>query len=228
MVGQTFEQAHQAWYEASLRLREGRMSKAFEKRHVHRERLFLRNVWWPILLSFEHLYPQYEVRDAVNGTRCLDFAYLRPPFRICIKLAGHSDSTEKLSCCSIADNDWRQVHLLADLWIMIHFTYREIRDYPEQCQQTLSILFDRLFRERTTYVALTPSEKEIVRIAARAVRPITPSDVIRTLHICDKTARMALKALVDKELLQPAGGGIKRIRSYEPALDPQLLLYMVG
>jgi hypothetical protein len=37
---------------------------------------FLRSVWFPVMKNFNHLYPEWEVRDFHNGYRYLDLAYL--------------------------------------------------------------------------------------------------------------------------------------------------------
>lgn len=224
----SFDEAHQAWFAAIQRTREGKSKEMLEKGHAHGERLFLKHVWWPAFRSFDHLYPQYEVRDFADGIRYLDFAYLRPPFRICIEIDGFSYHVEKVSRTRFADNVIRQDHLVADFWLVLRFSYDDIKDNPRRCQQTLIGFIGRLFREPAMDLELTPIEKEVVRIAARSVKPITPADVHLSLQVCDKTARAALKALVEKRLLEPAGGGVQRVRSYKPALEAQLLLYMVG
>jgi len=228
MLTLPFEKAHEAWFDAALRTRTAKSRAALEKGHGHGERLFLRNVWWPAFGTFEHLHPQYEVRDFADGVRSLDFAYLRPPFRICIEVDGYAHHVEKVTRARFADNDLRQDHLVADFWVVLRFSYDDVKDNPTRCRQTLLGVFGRLFRDRAPNVVLTPNEKELVRLAARCVRPITPSEAAESLRVCDKTARAALKSLVEKRLLRPAGTGKERIRFYEPALEPQLLLYMLG
>ncbi|TLS53030.1 DNA-binding response regulator [Paenibacillus antri] len=216
----TFDSAHEAWFDAALRGLTRKARESLERGHGHGERRFLRDVWWPAVGSFEHLHPQYEVRDFEGNAIRIDFAYLRPPFRICIEV-------EENPCRSASEP--RAERLAADYWIVLRFPLADVLQDPLRCRRTLTGAFDRMFRDETTDPSrLSPGEKDILRLAARSVRPTKPSDVMRALQVSDKTARALLKSLVDKRLLRPAGTGSKRIRAYEPALEPLLLLYMVG
>ncbi len=180
------------------------------------QRQFLRDVWWPAFGSFEELHPQYELRDA-EGMPCrLDFAYLRPPFRMGVEVIGPS-----------AQGASRTDRLSADLWIVLRFSIDDVKEDPVRCRRTLIGALDRLRREGASDGSLTPSEKEVVRLAARSVRPTNPADVMRALQVSDKTARALLKSLVHKRLLRPVGAARQRVRAYEPAVEPQLLLFMV-
>ncbi|WP_309118722.1 DNA-binding response regulator [Paenibacillus sp.] len=216
----TFDSEHEAWFDAALRGKTRKAREALERGHGHGERQFLRNVWWPAFGSFEHLHPQYEVRNFEGRAIRLDFAFLRPPFRICIAVDEGS---------RVSESEPRAERLSADFWVVLRFTLEDVLQDPLRCQRTLIEAFGRMFRDRTTDPnRLSPGEKEILRLAARSVRPTRPSDVMHALQVSDKTARSLLKSLVDKRLLRPAGAGSRRIRAYEPALEPQLLLYMVG
>ncbi|HZG76864.1 MAG TPA: hypothetical protein VEZ72_13515, partial [Paenibacillus sp.] len=215
----TFDAEHEAWYAAARRGRTRRAKEELASGHGPDQRLFLRNVWWPAFGTFEHLHPQYEVPGEEGAAYRLDFAYLRPPFRVAIqvdegRLVGRRAPTERLA---------------ADFWIVLRFGLDAIARDPSGCRRSLTDTIDRLYRERASGAErLTPSEKETVRLAARSLRPTTPTDVMRALQVSDKTARALLKSLVDKRLLRPAGAGLKRIRAYEPAVEPLLLLQLVG
>lgn len=220
MQARTFESAHKEWLEKHLNAREAKGKERLEKAHSHREILLLKNVWWPLFHSFDHLYPEYEVPDFVDGVWHLDFAYLRRPFRICIEIDGSREQ--------FADNEIRQDHLIADFWVVIRFSYDDIKNNPKRCQQVILNVLGRLYREHVSDVQLSPYEKEIIRLSVRQPRPITPADVALSIRVCDKTARALLKSLAEKRLLERSGGGKQRVRSYRPGLEPQLLLYMAG
>ncbi len=234
-----FETEHDVWYAAARRGRTRRAKEELANGHGAGQRLFLRNVWWPAFGMFEHLHPQYEV-PGEGGAACrLDFAYLRPPFRLGIEVV---DAARR------AKGPPPSERLAADFWIVLRFPIDDVKNDPMRCRRSLIEAIDRLYRDRTSSTSsvpndascassaqnatsaarLTASEKETVRLAARSVRPTTPSDVMRALQVSDKTARGLLRSLVDKRLLRPAGAGLRRIRAYEPAVDPQLLLYLVG
>jgi very-short-patch-repair endonuclease len=228
MVVKSFEEAHKHWLETHLAARDGKRKERLEKGHSHSEILLLRKVWWPLFQNFDHLHPEYEVRDFIDGVRYLDFAYLRPPFRICIEIDGYSYHVENVTREQFADNEIRQDHLMADFWIVIRFSYDDIKNNPKRCQQVILNILGRLYREHVADVRLTPNEKEIIRIAIRTPRPITAEDVCYYIGCANKSARHMLKGLVDKRMLEPASGGTRRTLSYRTAMEPQLLLYMAG
>ncbi|WP_274364446.1 hypothetical protein [Paenibacillus thermotolerans] len=207
-----FEKAHMEWLGKHAAARKGESKKRLLARHGDKEIFLLEHIWWPIFGSLEHLHPQFEFRDAFGRERVLSFAYVRPPHRICI----------------VTEDDPGADALAADLWVVIKMSYEDMSNCPNRCRQLMANLLRRLFPERLAGVTLTPYEKEALRLAAGSARPVTPSDVSHSLHICGKTARTILKSLVEKRLLVRAGGGKQRTRSYRPCVEPNLLLDMAG
>ena len=57
--------------EKSVRRRE-RLEKGLGKGETD----FLRIIWYPAVGHFNHLYPEWEIRDMNNGLRYIDFAYM--------------------------------------------------------------------------------------------------------------------------------------------------------
>lgn len=59
----SYAMTHAAWIDYHLKHRKGERRRRLERGHQHGESLFLRNVWWPLMASFDQLHPEYEVLD---------------------------------------------------------------------------------------------------------------------------------------------------------------------
>ncbi|SCW78642.1 hypothetical protein SAMN04487970_104725 [Paenibacillus tianmuensis] len=177
------------------------------------EKLFLQEVWWPAVGHFEHLHPEFEVHDFKDGTRYLDFAYLRPPFKVCFEIDGYGPHSRDASRWQFADRLVRQNHLVIDDWKVIRFAYDDIKEKPRRCQQMIQQLMGRWFGDENVPVALTLKEKEIVRLLVHKQRRVTPAEVSQHLGVSVRYARELLQSLLKRQVLVPASGTL-RVRAY--------------
>jgi hypothetical protein len=203
-----------------LRKRSDEQLRRLKEGHGHAEKLFLQHVWWPAIGHFEHLHPEFEVFDFKDGTRYLDFAYIRSPFQVCFEIDGYGPHARDASRRQFADNLLRQNHLIIDGWKVIRFAYDDIQEKPRRFQQMLQQLMGRWFGDEQVPVKLTWKQKEIVRIAIHKNVPITPLEVCRRLGISDRYARELLRQLVEANVLLPASG-THRVRSYRLNVSEQ-------
>lgn len=58
-----FESAHRLFIDTHLQERSSERRDRLMRGHREAEKLFCRNVWWPLLHNFDHLHPEYEVTD---------------------------------------------------------------------------------------------------------------------------------------------------------------------
>lgn len=69
----------------------------------HGTREFLRTVWFPAIGYFNHLFPEWEVRDFNNGYRYLDLAYMPGGAKGGIEIQGfgpHARMSEDSKTCA--------------------------------------------------------------------------------------------------------------------------------
>lgn len=59
------------------RKRKGERLRRLVDGHGHAERLFLKQVRWRALGEFQYLQPEFEVKDFRDGTRYIDFTFIR-------------------------------------------------------------------------------------------------------------------------------------------------------
>lgn len=84
-----FQGLYDSWYNEQIQHSGGNRRARLIEGHGHAEQVFLRHVWYPAFRSFEHLHPEYEVSDFRDGSRFIDFAYIRYPFMLAIEIDGY-------------------------------------------------------------------------------------------------------------------------------------------
>jgi very-short-patch-repair endonuclease len=208
-----FEEEYQTFLNAHLQERNGERLRRLQEGHNEAERMFLRQVWWPLFYHFRYLHPEYEVNDFKDGKRYLDFAYIRPAIRVCFEIDGYGPHLKNISRWQFSDNLERQNQLVIDGWTVIRFSYDQVKEQPRRCQQIVQQLIGRWLGDELEQTSLSFVEKEVLRLAIRKGEAIFPIEVEKYLKLSDKTVKKVLSQLVDKKKLIPASGTM-RIRSY--------------
>ncbi|WP_139992863.1 DNA-binding response regulator [Paenibacillus paridis] len=215
------ETAYTQWISkhTELRASDSERRRRLIERDDHSEKQFAIRVWWPVLGSFEHLHPEYEVDDYRDGSRFLDFTYVRPPHRISIEIDGYGPHHKHASRRKFSDDRFRQNQLILDGWIVVRFSYDDLQDRPKQCQQFIQQLLGKLYgigREDAYDVQLPTKMLELLRWASRRNNETSfrPKDVEQQLRFSRCSTLQYLKALVEHGLLRKASGE-QRIRTYQ-------------
>lgn len=209
-----FAEAYESWLRTHSEARTGERRRRLTEGHGHGEKLFAEHVWWPAFGNFQHLHPEYEVRDYRDGYRYIDFAYIRSPLRLAIEVDGYGPHLRQVSRRDFSDHLHRQNQLVIDGWSVLRFSFDDLAERPRWCQQTIQQFMGRRLGKEQSTNAATCIEKEIVRLGLRLIRPLTPKDVCRHLNIESKYARKLLHELVKKQWLKPHSG-TRRIRAYK-------------
>ncbi|MBB5173148.1 transcriptional regulator [Texcoconibacillus texcoconensis] len=209
-----FEQAYEEWLQKNL-LEENnhRRQEILRKGLGHGTVEFLRYIWFPTIGHFDHLYPEWEVRDFNNGYRYLDLAYMPFGAKGGIEIQGYGPHARDLDVRRFKDLCWRHSLLALDGWTFLPVAYLSIKDEPKQCQQ-LILSFIGKFTSSDVPSQLSSSEAEVIRLCRRLLRPITPLEVAHHLRISDRHARRILHKLVDIQVLQVVSGK-ERVRTYQ-------------
>lgn len=186
-----------------------------EKNHRRRELLqkglnhgtveLLRLIWHPVVGNFDHLYPEWEVRDYSGGYRYLDLEFLPGGLKGDIEVQDYRSHARDLDTRRFKDLCLRQSLLSLDDWIYLPIAYLSIRDHPEVCKQ-LVLSFLGKFVSFDVDSRLNCLEAETVRYARRLLRPFTPMELAAHLRVTDRYARRLLHSLVEIQHLLVAGG----------------------
>lgn len=214
------EKAYRVWVlmHTELRERSSERRRRLVERDDHGEQLFAYEIWWPVVGSFEHLHPEYEVNDYRDGSRFLDFAYIRPPYRISIEIDGYGTHQRNASRRTFGDDRFRQNQLVLDDWTVVRFSYDDVREKPRQCQQFIQQLLGKLYgfgRIDAMELQLSANERELLRWALRLSHEsaFCPKQVEKLLGVSHSTSHKYLHQLMKLGLLEKASEG-KRIRAY--------------
>jgi len=198
-LDEKFGASYESWMNAQKARSKGERKRRLTEISNHAEKMFLLQVWWPSFGHFSNLNAEFAVRDFKDGWRFLDFAFITEGYKICIEIDSYGTHWKNLDRNQFADHLIRQNHLVVDGWIVMRFSYDDVKDKPRRCQQILQQLFGRLSGMNPT--KLSPSEKAIYDLACANDSPITPSLTASKLGIHRKTAARHLHALKEKGLL---------------------------
>lgn len=173
---------------------------------------FLRKIWYPTIGNFDHLYPEYKVRDYNNGYRYLDLAYLPGNAKGCIEIQDYRSHARDIEVSRFKDLCMKQSLLVLDDWLFLPIAYLSIRDDPGVCKQ-LTLSFIGKFLSCSVPSGLHWAEAETLRFARRLLRPFTPREISAHLQLSEQHTRKILRQLASKQLLLIASGK-QRYRTY--------------
>ncbi|MGZ9583318.1 DNA-binding response regulator [Paenibacillus marinisediminis] len=185
--------------------------------HGYAEKLFLERVWFPAFRSFDRLYPEYEVADFRDGSRFIDFAYIRYPLQLAIEIDGYGTHSAKASRWQFSDSLIRQNHLVIDGWRILRFSCDDVEEKPRMCEQLLQQFLGSWISGEPSKLADTSEllEREVLRYALSLNRKIQPHDVCELLKVSIDKAYSILHSMLRNGSLLPGGKGEKRTKLYE-------------
>ncbi|WP_235860235.1 DNA-binding response regulator [Rossellomorea aquimaris] len=176
-----FEEEYQAFMNAHSQERKGERLRRLQEGHNQAEKLFLKQVWWPSFYHFRYLHPEFEIDDFKDGKRYLDFAYIRPAIRICFEVDGYGPHLKNISRWQFSDSLERQNQLVMDGWTVIRFSYDQVKEKPRRCQQVVQQVIGRWLGDELDQTTLSYAEKEVLRLAIRKGKAISPIEVEKYL-----------------------------------------------
>ncbi|MNO78899.1 hypothetical protein D3C76_700530 [compost metagenome] len=201
-----FETAHVAFIQYHLHSRSGERKGRLERGHREAEKLFCRNVWWPLRLNFDDLHPEFEVLDWRGLSYFCDFAFITRYVKLVIEIKGfgpHVRDMDRIKYCNELN---RETFLSAMGFQVISFAYDDVASRPELCMTLLRMLLSRYRSESSPVSMESVSEREIIRLAYTLARPLRPIDVEIHLSINHRSAVRLLQSLNTKGLFSTVTG----------------------
>lgn len=224
----SFESEYNRWFGEHVTKREGERKRRLQEGHGHAEREMIKQIWWPGFGGFQYLHPEYEVTDFLDGRRFIDFAYIRPPFKIAFEIDGYGPHLRDISRIQFSNQWVRQMHLINDNWIVVRISYDDVINRPHLWQQLIQQMIGRLFGDSLGNSSKSDIiDKEIIRMAIRLGRSIKLSDVEALLKCGYRASRSVMNRLEVQKMFVPDGGGQNRTHTWRLALQHNQILQMM-
>lgn len=222
VVRADFQEAFEDFLQSHIRRRQGEGRRRLEEEPLYAERLFAQSIWYPIIPSFEHLHPEYELRDFNGKLRFIDFAWIRDSIKLAIEIDPYGTHAANISKWQHDDNLTRHNHLMLDGWFILRFSLDMIRNNPRECQRMIQQFFGLFVTKGVTDTLDVASaelllEREVVRLAERleqSGRPLRATDVENHLKVSRYHARKVVLRLLKKSIIVPGGAGRQRVYCY--------------
>ena len=133
-----FDRAYEAWLQQQMdEEKNSRRRELLSKGLGHGTVEFLRTIWFPAIRSFDHVYPEYEVRDLNNRIRYLDLAYLPGGDKGCIEIHGFGSHARDIETSRFKDLCMKQALLVLDNWCFLPIAYLSILKIPKYANNWL-------------------------------------------------------------------------------------------
>ncbi|WDL98058.1 helix-turn-helix domain-containing protein [Alicyclobacillus sp. ALC3] len=173
----------------------------------HAEMMFVEHVWWPVFGHFRDLHAEYEVYDFKDTHRFIDFAYIRPTFRVAVEIDGMETHVRDVTQQEFIDHLQRQNDLVIDDWRVIRFAYEQVRQQPRSCQKTLTQLIAHLSSEvEDGMVGLPLIDRVVLRNARIQGGTVTAEALRAQMNVPARTLSRHLKHLEELGWVERVSG----------------------
>lgn len=210
-----FSRTYEEWMQSHLNGEKNpRRRELLNKGLPHSTVTFLERCWYPAIGNFNHLYPEWEVRDMNNAVRYLDLAYMPPGgAKGCIEIHDYRSHARDISTSRFKDLCKKHSMLVLDDWTLLQVAYLSITEESEYCKKVVMAFIGK-FLSVDISTELGWAEAETIRFARRSLHPFPPTKLSRHLRVSERHARRILHGLVEQNLLIVTSGN-KRNRTYQ-------------
>lgn len=211
MIG--YEEKINEWIAKQIAEEKGHRRKEILMKGIgHGTLEFLRDIWFPVVGHFDHLYAEWEVVDYGRRYRYLDLAYMPGKARGCVEIHGYGTHARDIEAWRFKDLCKKQAYLGLDGWLFIPIAYLSIKDEPEVMKQMV-LSFIGKFVSTQTEDMLNWVEAEALRYARGINRPFKSNELAIHLNRSDRQARRILNHLVEYDLIG-VDNGQQRFRMF--------------
>lgn len=208
-----YDQAYQRWLQKHIRAAKGERKQKLMQGLTHAEILFVRQ-WWEAFGNFDHLHPQFEVRDFKDGVRFIDFAYIHAGVRLCIEIDPFGTHARNVTRWEYDDGLDRHNDLVLDEWRVLRFSLDQLKEKPRKCQQKLQQCLGKWGAVRDSSLPQHPIDQAIILYMLRHEAPISPIKVSRELGWHRSTISRHMDRLAETQHLIAVRIGKRKTTKY--------------
>lgn len=132
-----FDKAHAAFIQYHMERRKGERQGRLERGHREAEKLFCRNIWWPLQGQFNDLHPEFEVLDWRGLSYYCDFVWLTSAVKLIVEIKGFGPHVRDMDRQKYCNELNRETFLSAIGFQVISFAYDDVAHRPELCTALL-------------------------------------------------------------------------------------------
>jgi very-short-patch-repair endonuclease len=206
---------YEEWLQGHIKRRTGERRDWLRRRKLHAESAFAKNVWWPLKGHYDHLHPEYEIRDWRKKLYYADFAWLPGHVKVLIEVKGFVPHVQDSNRTQYKEELNRELFLQSIGYRVLSFAYDDVAERPEQCIDLLRINLSRFEHSEMPTSLEVVIQREIIRYTFQIARPIRPVDVQKQYQVHKRTAINHLQALCAKGWLSQIHSPSGRVVAYE-------------
>jgi len=214
-----FQIEHDKWISDHLRRRKGERLDALKRGHGYGNRLFVEQIWWPLVGHFKGLHPEFEVKDWRGRSYFTDFMWIVGTARMAFEIMDYgSHGTDRTKYRRDLN---RGLYLQTQLCTVYYISLDELKENPAFILSSLrNILSPYLSSEPgssgTSRKAYSKIERDLMRAAIRNNRVIRPAEAARELELYPMTVIKYCRILAEKGKFRAvAKGASGRVTYYE-------------
>lgn len=213
-----FEDACERWLADRIKSSRGERKRRLTRGLGYGEKMFLSRVWFPEFGHFEHLHPEFEVKDFKDGTRYLDFAYIKGHIRICIEVDSFGKHWRDLNLWEFADHLDRQNDLVNDDWKVYRFSFDKVKEKPHLCRQTILHALGKwgAIRLKNDDHPANPIDMAIMKVLLSQNEPLSPVEISREIVWNRSTIARHLKKMSERGEVLIVNRGTRKVTRYRP------------
>lgn len=215
----SFEIEQEKWLKTHLSKRQGERKDALKRGYGFGNRMFAEKIWWNLMGHFVGLHPEYEVKDWRGRSYFVDFMWILGNLRFIFEIMDYgSHGTERTKYRMDLN---RGLYLQSQDCCVVSISLDEMKENPAFVLAMIrSILAPYLVaaggKMGTEYRKYTKFERELMRLAIRNQRLISPSRAALELEVHKQTVIKYCRGLVGKGKFRPIhSGAAGKIYQYE-------------
>jgi len=215
----SFEIEHEKWLKSHLMRRHGERKDALRRGHGFGNRTFAEQIWWNLLGSFDGLHPEYEVKDWRGRSYFVDFMWILGSLRFIFEIMDYGSHGTDRSKYRMDLN--RELYLQAQDCVVISISLDELKENPTfVLAMVRSILAPYLAaveaKGENQPRKYTKIERQLMRLAIRNHRILSPSKAAGELEVHRQTAIKYCHKLVEKGKFRAIpSGATGKVYKYE-------------
>lgn len=224
----SFADEHAKWLAQHLSRRRGERRDALKRGHGYGNQLFVELIWWKLMGHFEHLHPEYEVKDWRGRSYFVDFIWILGGYRIIFEIMDYGSHGTDRSKYRLDLN--RALFLQSQDHRVIFISLDELKENPFFILSMVRHIISPYLPAGNGELNQSPYskvERQLMRLSIRHNRVIYPVRAAAQLDLHKQTVIKYCRTLVDKGKFRavPTGrsGKVYKYEYIGSLHDPALL-----